>query len=102
MTINEISNENKSCVKIPMFVDNFNKDDFNNEELEKTADFVFNKLSNKGQSFVFVSDNQQILNALNYYQSNRIKLNEEFNLMNMEYDSTLDIYRKYIHIDDEN
>ncbi len=42
----------RGIIKIPMFIDTYRKDDFNEPELDRTAKFIFDTLKSKHQAFV--------------------------------------------------
>ncbi|WP_117168036.1 hypothetical protein [Paraliobacillus sediminis] len=94
LTIYEMSLKNKDIIDIPMFIDTFLKDDFNNDEIVKTAQFIFSKLENTFQSFIFISNNEQTLNIIKDYNFNRINLTEPYNFFNSNYEETYEEYFK--------
>ncbi len=94
LTIYEMSLKNKGVIDIPMFIDTFLKDDFNNDEIMKTTQFIFNKLEDTFQSFIFISNNEQTLNVIKDYKFNRIDLTESYNFFNSNYQETYDEYFK--------
>ncbi|PKC52571.1 hypothetical protein RhiirA1_481204, partial [Rhizophagus irregularis] len=85
ISIYQMSLDNKEVIDIPMFIDTFLKDDFNNIEIEKTVSYIFSKLENQHQSFVFISNNEQTLKSVEDYNFVRINLKEPFNIFNKEY-----------------
>lgn len=94
LTIYEMSLKNKDIINIPMFIDTFLKDDFNNDEIMRTAQFIFNKLENTFQSFIFISNNEQTLNIIKEYNYNRIDLTEPYNFFKSNYEETYEEYFK--------
>ncbi|QPQ34431.1 AAA family ATPase [Lysinibacillus sp. JNUCC-52] len=85
VSIYQMSQDNKEVIDIPMFIDTFLKDDFNNIEIEKTVSFIFSKLEDQHQSFVFISNNEQTLKSVEGYNFARIDLEEPFNIFNKGY-----------------
>lgn len=43
-----------------------------NDEIMKTTQFIFNKLEDTFQSFIFISNKEQTLNVIKDYKFNRI------------------------------
>lgn len=93
ISIYQMSIDNKETVNMPMFIDTFLKDDFNNEEIKKTAKYIFSKLQDLHQSFIFISDNEQTLKAIENYNFSRINLKETFNIFNKEYEEVYNRFR---------
>lgn len=92
LTIYEMSLKNKEVINMPMIIDTFLKDDFNNDEIKKTAQFIFSKLENTFQSFIFISNNEQTLNTIEDYNFNRIDLKIPYDFFNSDYQ---EIYKDY-------
>lgn len=92
LTIYKMSIENKNTVHIPMFIDTFLKDDFNNVEIDKTAKFIFSSIEDVPQSFVFIADNEQTLKSIEDYSFTQFELKNPFNIFNKEYE---DVYQHY-------
>jgi len=96
LTIYEMSLRNKEVINMPMIIDTFLKDDFNNDEIKKTAQFIFSKLENKFQSFIFISNNEQTLDTIKDYNFNRIDLTKPYDFFNSDYQEMYGIYSKEI------
>lgn len=96
LSIYELACENKNTITIPMFVDTFLKDDFNGPELEKTAKYVFERLENKHQSFIFISDNDQTLNSIKDFKYDRTDFGDRFSVLNQDYQINYEKYSEYI------
>ncbi|WP_100334080.1 hypothetical protein [Bacillus alkalisoli] len=94
LTIYEMSLKNKEVINMPMIIDTFLKDDFNNDEIKKTAQFIFSKLENTFQSFIFISNNGQTLDTIKEYDFNRIDLTKPYNFFNSNYQETYGKYSK--------
>ncbi|MFJ8458894.1 hypothetical protein ACIQ57_07150 [Lysinibacillus xylanilyticus] len=92
LTIYKMSIENKSTIHIPMFIDTFLKDDFNNIEIDKTAMFIFSSLEDTLQSFIFIADNEQTLESIKDYKFTKLELKETFSIFNNEF---MEIYKYY-------
>ncbi|GLI56400.1 hypothetical protein PM10SUCC1_19140 [Propionigenium maris DSM 9537] len=95
LTIYEIFVKRASSAILPMFIDTYLKEDSNENEIEKTSKFIFDSLKDKHQSFVYISDNSQTLEAIKDFNYNLINLEEERELLNEDYD---EVYSKYSHI----
>lgn len=95
LTIYEMNQINKDVVSLPMFIDTFLKDDFNEKEIMNTTNFIFSRLSNSPQSFVFISNNVHTLDILGEYNFNQINLQQEYDFFDKNYQ---DIYDKYSEI----
>lgn len=95
LTVYEMIVNCDTTISIPMFIDTFLKDDFNDEETERTSVFVFNSLKDMKQSFVFISNNKKTLESIANFKYNEIQLNSESRLLNKEYES---IYNKYFNL----
>lgn len=65
-----------------------------NDEIMKTAQFIFNKLEDTFQSFIFISNNEQTLNVIKDYKFNRIDLTEPYNFFISNYQETYEEYFK--------
>lgn len=96
LSIYEIIVNNENVIRIPMFIDTFLKDDFNETELSRTSDFIFQSLENKHQSFIFISDNNQTLSSIDKYNFNKIDLIEKSNLLDKDYDEIFNKYSSFI------
>jgi len=92
LTIYEMIVNCDTTISIPMFIDTFLKDDFNDEEIDRTSTFVFNSLKDINQSFIFISNNKKTLESISKFRYNEIKLNSISRLLNKEYKS---IYNRY-------
>lgn len=96
LTINKMSTENEEVIHIPMFIDTFLKDDFNNIETDKTAKFIISSLEVTHQSFVFIADNEQTLKSIEDYTFSQLDLKEPFNIFNKEYEDVYEQYKVWI------
>lgn len=96
LSIYKIIYENKGVISIPMFIDTFLKDDFNEHDINKTAQYIFESLQNKHQSFIFMSNNEQTLNSINDFSYTKYDLNEEYRLLNKDYNEIFNKYQSYI------
>lgn len=85
----------ENTINIPMFIDTYLKDDFNDEEVSRTSKYVFDSLKDNHQSFIFISNNKQTLNSIDGYDVNRIHLTAEDNLLTKSYES---IYERYANL----
>ncbi len=92
LSIYEINSTIKDIINIPMFIDTFLKDDFNEDEIKRTATYIFNTLESKFQSFVFISDNRHTLDSIKNYNSYQLHLDGKNGLLNKDYNS---IYTEY-------
>ncbi|CAG9359593.1 hypothetical protein [Clostridium perfringens] len=89
MIINE-----ENTINIPIFIDTFLKDDFNNQEIYRTSKYIFDNLKDNFQSFIFISNNEETIKSISNYEYNKLVLNGKRNLLSKNYDS---IYSKYIY-----
>lgn len=88
--------ETDETLTVPMFIDTFLKDDFNDEEIERTTKYVFDSLENNYQSFVFIANNNKTLSAVSEYTYNEIKLKSTERLLFSSYDDVYRIYEEFI------
>lgn len=84
--------ETDETLTVPMFIDTFLKDDFNDEEVERTTKYVFDSLESNYQSFIFIANNNNTLRTASNYSYNEINLNSTERLLFSSYD---DVYRLY-------
>lgn len=96
LSIYELVLANEDVINIPMFIDTFLKDDFNDNDIENTSKFIFSKLERTFQSFIFISDNQQTLEAISSYHYNTIKLSSKQNLLSSNYRDVYSLYENLI------
>lgn len=96
LTIYKMSIEYENTIHIPMFIDTFLKDDFNNIEIDKTAKFIFSSLEDTHQSFVFIADNEQTLKSIEDYKFTQLDLKEAFNIFNRDYQIVYQCYKEWI------
>lgn len=96
LTIYKMSVGNEETIHIPMLIDTFLKDDFNNIEIDKTAKFIFSSLEDTHQSFVFIADNEQTLKSIEDYTFTQLDLKEPFNIFNKEYGDVYEHYKGWI------
>lgn len=92
LTIYEMIVNCDTTISIPMFIDTFLKDDFNDEEIERTSKFVFNSLKDMNQSFIFIANNKKTLESISNFMYNEIQLNSVSRLLNREYNLIYDRY----------
>ena len=93
LTIYKMSIENEHVVHLPLFIDTFLKDDFNNIEIFKTANFIFSSLENMYQSFIFIADNEQTLDSIKKYSFTKLVLTKKYDIFNKEYDEVYDDFK---------
>ncbi|MBM7835639.1 hypothetical protein [Clostridium sardiniense] len=89
---------NSESVNIPMFIDTYLKDDLNHNEINKTTDFVFRKLSESHQAFIYISNNSDTLARIeNYsYKYKKIELESEKQLFTKDYMTIYSEYKKFL------
>ena len=92
LSIYQIAIDAKNTINIPMFIDTFLKDDFNVYEINRTSKYIFNELKDKFQSFIFISNNEQTIEAISSYEYNEIDLVNKWSLLNKDYNL---IYKQY-------
>lgn len=97
LSIFELTLLNSESVNIPMFIDTYLKDDFNQDEINRTTDFVFEKISKGHQAFIYISNNKDNLSRIESYdyEYKKIKLESNEQLFTKDYKST---YSKYKNI----
>lgn len=91
--------ETDETLTVPMFIDTFLKDDFNDEEIDRTTKYVFDSLKNNYQSFIFIANNNNTLSAVSEYIYNEIKLNSTERLLFSSYDDVYRLYEDFIEND---
>ncbi|PEK39189.1 hypothetical protein CN586_29170 [Bacillus toyonensis] len=98
LSILELSLINSKGINIPMFIDTYLKDDFNQDEINRTTDFVFKKLNKGHQAFLYISNNKDTLSRIeNYdYKYKKIELNSEKQLFTKDYITTYTKYKKFL------
>lgn len=96
LSIYQMITDNDKCITIPMFIDTFLKDDFNLQEIQKTTKYIFNTLKDKEQSFIFIADNEQTLEAVKEYNVNKLVLNTPSSILIGEYDKNYNKYEEYL------
>jgi len=97
LTVNELVQENKSVTTVPMLIDSYIKDHFNEQDAEKTTKFIFKMLNKKShQSFVFITDSKHTLNSIELENVFLIKLNGVENLLSQNYDEIYATYSSFI------
>lgn len=96
LTIYEMASNTKHTIKIPMFIDTYRKDDFNELELERTAKYIFDKLMDKHQAFIFMSNNEQNIISIKDYNYTRLDLSTSDRVLNQDSEPILKKYYGYI------
>ncbi|MGF9811056.1 ATP-binding protein [Bacillus toyonensis] len=97
LTVYKLIQENKSVIKIPMIIDSYIKDHFNERDTELTTKFIFGMLDQiSHQSFVFITDSKQTIDSIELDKVNIIKLSGVSNLLNNEYEEIYSRYSQYI------
>lgn len=95
LSIFELSLLNSQSVNIPMFIDTYLKDDLNHEEINRTTDFVFEKMNKGHQSFLYISNNKDTLSRIgNYdYKYKKVNLENKEQLFTKDYMTTYLTYK---------
>ncbi|MED4810443.1 hypothetical protein [Bacillus atrophaeus] len=95
LSIFELSLLNSESVNIPMFIDTYLKDDLNHEEINRTTDFVFEKMNKGHQAFLYISNNKDTLSRIeNYdYKYKKINLENKEQLFTKDYMTTYLTYK---------
>ncbi|WP_430885357.1 ATP-binding protein [Fusibacter sp. JL216-2] len=96
LTIYEMACNTRGIIKIPMFIDTYRKDDFNEPELDRTAKFIFDTLKSKHQAFVFMSNNEQNIDSIKGYNYSRLDLSTTDRVLNQDSDLIMRKYYDYI------
>lgn len=96
LTIYEMTYDTNDSIHIPMFIDTFRKDDFNEDELGITSKYIFDILKNKHQAFVFMSNNDQNISTISEYEYSRLDLSTKDQILNKDSEPILDKYYDYI------
>jgi hypothetical protein len=97
LTVYKLIQENKSVIKIPMIIDSYIKDHFNERDTEITTRFIFEMLNETShQSFVFITDSKQTISSIELNKVNLIKLSGVSNLLSNEYEPIYSKYSQYI------
>lgn len=96
LSIYNMTVENSNTINIPMFIDTYLKDDFNEDELSRTSKFIFKNLVNKHQSFVFIANNQENLTSIKDFNYNRYDLYGKGSILSDKYQKVNDRYSKFI------
>ncbi|MGM0881799.1 MAG: hypothetical protein ACQEXQ_12295 [Bacillota bacterium] len=97
LTVYELVQGNKSVIKIPMLIDSYIKDHFNEQDAEKTTKFIFKLLHEKShQSFVFITDSKQTISSIELDKVFLIKLTNVNNLLSQDYEKIYSEYSPYI------
>lgn len=99
LTIYEMILNCKETINIPIFIDTFLKDDFNNEEIDRTTKYIFSNLESKFQSFIFIANNNLTLNALKDFKFKRFNLDNKRKLLKYDYETTFERYADYLRIE---
>ena len=50
--------------------------------------------------FVFISDNNVLVNTVNEFDNHTIKLDGQYNLLGMDYEEVMHCYKSYIYDND--
>lgn len=95
LSIFELSLLNSESVNIPMFIDTYLKDDLNHDEINRTTDFVFEKMNKGHQAFLYISNNKDTLSRIeNYeYRYKKINLENKEQLFTKDYMTTYLTYK---------
>lgn len=95
LSIFELSLLNNETVNIPMFIDTYLKDDLNHEEINRTTDFVFEKMDKGHQSFLYISNNKDTLSRIESYdyEYRKIILESKEQLFTQDYMTNYLIYK---------
>lgn len=98
LSILELVLINSKSVHIPMFIDTYLKDDFNQDEINRTTDFVFKKLNEGHQAFLYISNNRDTLSRIENYDYNykKIELESEKQLFKEDYMTVYSEYKKFL------
>ncbi|HDR4422436.1 TPA: hypothetical protein QCP59_003258 [Bacillus cereus] len=98
LSILELVLINSKSVHIPMFIDTYLKDDFNQDEINRTTDFVFKKLNEGHQAFLYISNNRDTLSRIENYDYNykKIELESEKQLFKKDYMTVYSEYKKFL------
>ncbi|WP_340010810.1 ATP-binding protein [Paenibacillus sp. FSL H7-0690] len=97
LTIYKLMKKNKGIIKIPMIIDSYLKDHFSEHDADITTKYIFDTLiENSHQAFVFITDNEQTKQSINFEEINTIKLNEVRGLLTDNYDKVYQEYGKYV------
>lgn len=96
LTIYKLAMKREKSVTIPMFIDTFLKDDFNDKDVEKTSKYILDVLKDTPQSFVFISNNNQTLDAIEGYKYHEIRLEGVNGLLSQNYDEVYQEYSKLL------
>lgn len=97
LSLYQMISNNTKCITIPMFIDTFLKDDFNFNEIDKTAKYILNMLKDKEQSFIFIADNEQTLKSIEDYDYYKILLKDVSSILVQNYDQNYNKYDIYIN-----
>lgn len=80
-----------------MIIDSYLKDHFSEHDADITTKYIFDTLiENSHQAFVFITDNEQTKQSINFEEINTIKLNEVRGLLTDNYDKVYQEYGKYV------
>lgn len=98
LSVFELTLLNSESVNIPMFIDTYLKDDFNQDEINRTTDFVFKKINKGHQSFLYISNNKDTLSRIESYDYKYKKINLESNekLFTKDYETIYSIYKNIL------
>lgn len=95
LTIFELTLLNLESINIPIFIDTYLKDDFNQDEINRTTDFVFEKIKKGNQAFLYISNNKDTLSRIKSYNNEykKIKLESGKQLFTKDYETIYELYR---------
>lgn len=98
LSINKLSTLNRNSINIPMIIDTYLKDDLNQEEIQRTTNFVFEKMSVSHQSFLYISNNKDTLSQIESYDYtyNQINIESIKKLFTKDYDVYYSEYKKVL------
>lgn len=98
LSVYEMTLNQSNSLNFPMLIDTYLKDDLNHEEINRTTDFVLEKLNIGHQSFLFISDNADTLKRIDETEivKHRIILNKESQLFTRNYEELYEKYKSYL------
>lgn len=98
LTIFELTLLNLESINIPIFIDTYLKDDFNQDEINRTTDFVFEKIKKGNQAFLYISNNKDTLSRIKSYNNEykKIKLESGKQLFTKDYETIYELYREIL------
>ncbi|MET3090684.1 hypothetical protein, partial [Enterococcus casseliflavus] len=98
LSVYEMTLDQANGLHFPMIIDTYLKDDLNHEEINRTTDFVLEKLNIGHQSFLFISDNIDTLKRIEEtdVSNHKITLNKESQLFTKTYEELYKKYQRYL------